>query len=222
MEQSISFNFNARYCKLGDITPDSKAVWFVLHGYGQLATYFIKKFEVLVDQGHCVIAPEGLHRFYLMGFNGRVGASWMTREDRLRDIENYLKYLNGIYRAEIPAERGFKINVLGFSQGAATASRWVTQNEVSFDKLILWAGIFPPDLNMDLSSTRLQDKKIYLTYGLQDQYVTAEKLSEQNELVSRLGVNTEVLTFDGGHEIDNDTLLAIEGLKSINVLPQNK
>ena len=205
MEQEVNFLYNARYYKQGDNGP-KKSVWFVLHGYGQLATYFIKKFSILSEMGHKVIAPEGLHRFYQLGFTGRVGASWMTREDRLRDIHNYLTYLDAVYSAEIADPSDTSINILGFSQGAATASRWVTQTDVQFDKLILWAGIFPPDMKFDLSRSRLHGKKIYLTYGTEDHFVTQEKLDEQQSLVAKLDVSPEVIIFDGGHEIDKSTL----------------
>ena len=143
MEKQTSFSYSARYSKLGNITSQTKTVWFVLHGYGQLAPYFIRKFQLLNEIGHCIIAPEGLNRFYKHGFRGRVGASWMTKEDRVRDIENYLSYLNSVYSLEIPTEPPFQINLLGFSQGAATASRWITQSHCHFDQFNFMGRYFP-------------------------------------------------------------------------------
>ncbi|HNC31872.1 MAG TPA: radical SAM protein, partial [Cyclobacteriaceae bacterium] len=64
-ELSISFNYHGRYFKLGEINSDTRAVWFVLHGYGQLAQYFLRKFKSLEAHGICVIAPEGLSHYYL-------------------------------------------------------------------------------------------------------------------------------------------------------------
>jgi hypothetical protein len=64
-ESDISFQFRARYYKLGEINAATRQIWFVLHGYGQLAQFFIKKFNTLTDHNVCVIAPEGLSRFYL-------------------------------------------------------------------------------------------------------------------------------------------------------------
>ena len=45
------------------------------------------------ELGYTIIAPQGLHKFYLEGTSGRVGASWMTKENREDDIKNYLVYL---------------------------------------------------------------------------------------------------------------------------------
>lgn len=207
-----TFSYNARYSKLGKITSQTKTVWFVLHGYGQLAPYFIRKFHLLNEIGHCVIAPEGLNRFYKFGFSGRVGASWMTKEDRIRDIENYLSYLNSVYRLEIPTESTFQINLLGFSQGAATASRWITQSRCHFDTLILWAGIFPPDLNLEVSRLRLSKLRVTLVYGLKDPFISDDTLKEQYTLAKKLQVAPVIHTFDGVHDIESGVLKKIAGL----------
>jgi len=146
-QSDLSFSFKARYYKLGEINEHTRQIWFAIHGYGQLAQYFIRKFSPLESQGICVIAPEGLSRFYLNqleegGFRGndKVGATWMTKENRLTDIENYITYLNEIYHKEIGSS-GKRISVLGFSQGTATASRWVMANKIHFNRLILWAKV---------------------------------------------------------------------------------
>ena len=160
MEHRISFEFNARYETIGEINDSVEHLWFVCHGHGQLAKYFIKKFECLNDGKHVIVAPEGLFRYYLQGFNGRVGATWMTKEDRVSDIENYLVYLTEVFkqtRKQLPKK--IIVTLLGFSQGAATISRFATQTDVEFDQLILWAGIFPPDLPPLESQRKLKDKK---------------------------------------------------------------
>src|SRR5213595_2848351 len=88
----------------------------------QLAARFLEKLRVLDDGHRYLVAPEGLSRFYLSESptERRVGASWMTREDRLAEIEDYVRYLDAVYadvfgfldRALVTA------HALGFSQGA--------------------------------------------------------------------------------------------------------
>jgi hypothetical protein len=56
----LTFEFKARYYTLGDLGPSTKSIWFVLHGYGHLAAYFIRKFDVLNDHNIFVIAPDSL------------------------------------------------------------------------------------------------------------------------------------------------------------------
>jgi hypothetical protein len=79
-ENKLSIEKTIRYFTIGDIEK-AKYLLIALHGYGQLSSYFGKKFEDLPNEFFIVI-PEGMHRFYLDGTSGRVGASWMTKEAR--------------------------------------------------------------------------------------------------------------------------------------------
>jgi predicted esterase len=206
--QTVGFQFNARYYKLGEIHSDTKEVWWVLHGYGQLAQYFIQKFKPLNEKGICVIAPEGLSRFYLQGNQGRVGATWMTQENRLMDIENYITYLNFIHKKEI-GQRHVKTTLLGFSQGAATLMRWAMNNQVQFDRLILWAGLFPPDINFTKGAELLKGKEVIEVLGKQDEFITADRIQEMMKLNMQLNIDPVILEFDGKHELKEEVLLKI-------------
>lgn len=211
MEKRIEFTFNARYEVIGEPSEATEQLWFVCHGHGQLAKYFIKKFEALNDGKTVIIAPEGLFRYYLQGFTGRVGATWMTKEDRLSDIDNYLNYLTAVMK-EVSKRltKSVKTTLFGFSQGAATISRFATQTAVTFDQLVLWAGIFPPDLPPLDSRRRLIDKKVYLVYGLQDPYLTKTRIKEQESIAEQIKVTPERITFEGEHELYENVLLQIQ------------
>ena len=204
IEQSLRFEFNARYYVLGDLAKANEA-WFVLHGYGQLVQYFIKKFSSLQESGICVIAPEGLSRFYLQGNRGRVGATWMTSENRLMDIQNYTAYLNAVFLHQM---ENYKLptTVLGFSQGAATAMRWVMDGTVSFDRLILWAGLFPPDIDFAKGAELLHEKKIIEVLGTQDEFINQDRVAEMHRLNNLLRISPTIIQFEGKHEIDQNVL----------------
>ena len=66
----------------------ARELWYVLHGYGQLAAPFLEEFRAIDDGTRLIVAPEALSRFYEGDAQARlhkdasVGASWMTREDR--------------------------------------------------------------------------------------------------------------------------------------------
>ncbi len=210
--EELSFNFKARYFKSGEITDSTKQLVFVFHGYGQLAKYFLRKFESVATKETVIIAPEGLHHFYLEDVNSRnqtknnrVGATWMTRENRLMDIENYITYLNSILVTEM-GNRNIPLTVLGFSQGAATATRWVLQGTINFEKLILWAGIFPPDMDFEQGNQILKEKHVYHIIGEDDPFVTQERIEEMKELCEKLSISPEQFIFKGGHEIEPKTL----------------
>lgn len=213
-ELQVTFNFRARYFKLGEITQQTKAVWFVLHGYGHLAKYFLKKFEALTNHEICVIAPEGLSRFYLEDVNtrsktgnNRVGSTWMTSENRLADIDNYIEFLNTVYNAELKNFSHLPVTLLGFSQGAATVSRWAVNNSIAYNELILWAGIFPNDMDFEKGKELLKTKKVFQVYGSKDPFLTDARIGEMKSLSEKIGVTSPPIIFDGGHELHEETLL---------------
>lgn len=207
MEHRVKFEFEARYFVKGTLSQNTKRILFVLHGHGQQARYFVEKFTPLVNEECCVVAPEGLNRYYLKGFSGRVGATWMTKEDRLTDISNYINFLNTVYQSVIShASHNVSVSILGFSQGAATASRWAASAQFNFDNFILWAGLFPPDMDFTVASEKFKDKSITYVYGTEDVYITKDRLMEMNELSKKLQVNPKVIKFRGPHEIDQKVL----------------
>ncbi|HEX6892475.1 MAG TPA: hypothetical protein VF141_17330 [Chryseolinea sp.] len=206
----LSFEFKARYYTLGHLGPSTKSIWFVLHGYGQLAAYFIRKFDILKDNNIFVIAPEALSRFYVDPLQStgrasdRVGATWMTKENRLTDIENYLTYLNRLYlNLNLPS---VPVTILGFSQGAATVSRWVSDGEIAFTRLILWSGVFPPDLDLATAKERLMEKEVVVVYGTDDPFLNDSQYQSMETVSAKLSIRPKVITFNGGHEIDAATL----------------
>jgi predicted esterase len=189
-------------------TTSASCAWIVLHGYGQLSQYFIRKFSSLTEAQHTVIAPEGLHRFYLNGTSGRVGASWMTKEERLDDIEDNLNYLDSVYSTYIANANYERVVLLGFSQGASTAARWLElRRPERVTTFIQWAGVFPPDL-LPIHTQPMTPIRHVVVVGNQDPYFS----EEINELIPNPLLSFgdyETLIFDGGHDIHTETLLKL-------------
>jgi predicted esterase len=200
-EHHFSTSRSGRYFTLG--SPEHAAdLWFVCHGYGQLAARFLERFRPLEAEGRCIVAPEGLSRFYLTESptERRVGASWMTREDRLHEIDDYVRYLDGVY-AKIVL-RNARVTVLGFSQGTATASRWTALGSSRVDRLIVWGGEIPPDLDLK----RLRVPSLTLVYGTRDEFFTPKIVAATESRLREHKIPYELVPFDGGHEIDEATL----------------
>lgn len=204
----ITIPKTARYFISGTISEKTKYVWFVCHGYAQLANFFLKKFESLNTEEHVIIAPEGLHRFYWEGFGGRVVASWMTKEDRLSDINDYVYFLNEVYSSVLEQNNNVQVNVLGFSQGAATVCRWIANGKIKVNNLILWAGVFPPDLDFKTSST-FASKMNYLVIGDEDEFIQANDIEKQVAFLQENKIEHKLVKFKGKHEIQSETLLKL-------------
>lgn len=207
MEYHLPVTRTARYQQLGELSPTTRQLWLVLHGYGQLAEYFIRHFAALHaadPAGTVIVAPEGLSRFYLQGTAGRVGASWMTRADRLAEIEDQASYLSQLLASLlVQCPPGTPVTVLGFSQGTATASRWLAHCAGHWrpQHLILWAGDFPADIEASRAQQAVQSLPVSLICGTQDGYVSPARLHEQAEVLRQHGAQVATHSFAGGHTL---------------------
>ncbi len=200
-----------RYFSLNSIQSKTKNIWIVFHGYGQLAEYFIKHFEILNAEENFVIAVEGLSRFYVDGLTGRVGASWMTKEDREEEIKDQSNYINAVLKnaGVDPLDDSYCFNVLGFSQGTATAVRWFVNNGIRPSQLVLWAGSFPHDVAAKEHQSIFKELPIHFVYGNEDQFLKDVNIEEKTAEFEKMGMNLRVWEFGGKHVMDKPTLAKI-------------
>jgi len=211
-EHRLAVRRNARFYTLGEPGPSTREVWFACHGYGQLATRFLEKLRVLDDGRRYLVAPEGLSRFYLSESptERRVGASWMTREDRLAEIDDYVLYLDAVYADVFGSLDRTRVTVhaLGFSQGASTVSRWAAMGSAQIDRLTLWGGEFPPDLDLTVDTvvSRLRAARLALVYGRSDEFITPKVVSGIVERLRQHRIPHEAIAFDGGHGLNEAVL----------------
>ena len=197
MKQEININQTTSYYKEGNGTK----LLYVLHGYGQLAKYFIRKFIPATKLGYTVVAPEGQHHFYLHGTSGRVGASWMTKENREQDIVNYIAYLDAIH-AEFTGQKEWdEIVVLGFSQGVATAFRWLAESNIKPSKFMICSGLTPPDVDLNIKKATFDSIKMTYFSGVNDPYRTEEAVQEFYTAVASSKLDMDLVNFDGVHEV---------------------
>lgn len=203
----------ARYFTLGPTGEGLGDVWYVCHGYRQLAGRFIRRFARLDDGSRRIIAPEGLSRFYVdpteraHGPADRVGAAWMTRDDREVEIQDYVRYLDLVAAKEESelAERPRRV-VVGFSQGVHTACRWTILGSLAPEALILWGAYPPRDLDAALTREKLSSTRLVLVRGTADRYTSEERQAEQEAWLTQEGIPFQAFTHPGGHEIDRDLL----------------
>ncbi len=206
-ENHLLVRRTARYYTIGKLTDKTKNIWFCLHGFGQLAQYFGRKFSDLDDGQTLIVVPEGLSRMYLNTDYQRIGASWMSREDRDHEISDYVIYLNSLYDLILdnrnPVEASLTITLFGFSQGAATACRWLNNGHIHVDRLIIWAGYFPQGLTNLIDAKKFTDTEMHYVYGGQDEYI--REIADIDGYINRLKTdvsNLQITVFDGGHRVE--------------------
>lgn len=216
-EHHLQVGRTARYALLGKPGPAVTEVWIACHGFGQLARNFIRDFAAVATPERLIVAPEALSRFYLGEVTGatsataRVGAAWMTREDRLAEIADYVAYLDAVYERVFQSVGRDRVAVtaLGFSQGVATVARWAAMGRSSLDRLVLWAGRLPDEFAVPEHVTPLARMRVVVVAGRDDPTLTGGAQTVERARLERLGLAAEWVGFDGGHVVDRATLLGL-------------
>jgi predicted esterase len=210
-EHHLRVRRTARYYTLGPQDGPVTESWIVCHGYAQLARHFIRSFQPLDDGRRLIVAPEALNRYYhesapgVHAADARVGATWMTREDRSHEIEDYVAYLDALV-GHVSEGRGGGVRrvALGFSQGAATVSRWAALGAAPIDHVVLWGAGIAHDL--PLHAAVFRGAALTLVAGSRDRYLDDRRVDRERERLHAAGVAHAVLRYDGGHEIVPDAL----------------
>ena len=191
----------ARYYTIGDLNESTREIIFVFHGYAQLAEDFIQNFTTIQSENRFIIAPEGLNKFYFKGFRGNVGASWMTKEDRKNEINDYINFLNNIYlKYSSQINDNTKITLFGFSQGCATASRWFVNNNFKNAELILWGSFIPPDIDYDKLRSKLT-AELKIVIGDEDEFISEDRIKLGDEILMKENINYELIKYPGKHNV---------------------
>lgn len=201
-EHSIIIEKHARIYTIGNLTQNTKYIWLVCHGYGMLGKYFIEKFNDLNLDENYIIVPEALSKAYIDGLSGKVGASWMTKEDRENEITDYINYLNTTFEQFIGNHQA-KIIAFGFSQGVATITRWADATQHKINHLVLWAGSIGHEL---FEKNNLSNIPIQYIVGLNDEFITEENRKEISEQLEKNKLNYSVIEYEGKHSIDKQIL----------------
>ena len=207
---TLQVSKTAHYATYGELTEHTKYFWFALHGSHMLCKQMLYKFKDFNPQEHFVVAPEGLSRFYFKGYSGDVVSTWMTKEDRLVEIEDFSVYLDKLYRSyteRLPKE--CKKLILGFSQGGTTVFRWLHRRLTQVDTILAYSAWVPEDLDYKDSITDVTSIPIIYTVGLQDEFVTAERIEMQKAIIARGKLAATYELYKGVHKIDRSQLMKI-------------
>ena len=211
MKKQISISKTGKYSQIGKCSKKINNVWIVLHGYGMLSEYFVKKFECIINETTLVIAPEATNRFYLENNYNRVGASWMTKLDREQEISDNILFLDKLFsiiKKDIGHDN-FKLNTLGFSQGGPALVRWLMSNKLNTNSLILWGSDIPKDSLVIENKSRWNSMNLKIVIGKNDEYINEEKKQEFVGVVKSYGLKYDLIEYEGSHKIIEEELKKI-------------
>lgn len=206
IEKEISYTTTNSYATLNKLTNKTQNVWFVCHGIGYLSRYFLKYFDELNTDENYIIAPQAQSKYYLGSKYKHVGASWLTKENTLKEIDNIIHYFDAVLEAEkIPSN--MNIIVLGYSQGVSVLARYVAKRELRCDQMVLLSGGIPKELNNNDFKFLEGKTKVSLIYGAQDEYLNEKFMVDARKRFYNLfGDTASIITFDGKHEVKKEII----------------
>jgi dienelactone hydrolase len=132
----------------------------------------------------------------------------MTREDRDNEIVDYVNYLDSLLAETLAGLDPSKVRVtaLGFSQGGATASRWLAMGKSKVNRLTLWGSTLANDLDLEKASALFHESPLTIVYGKRDQFADEKLIAGYEEKLKKYDIPFDFITFDGGHRMDRETL----------------
>jgi predicted esterase len=209
IHKSIRVQKTAHYYEGGVAAERATSMWFLCHGYAQCADTFLSAFSP-IENYHRLIAPEGLNHAYLRGFEGEVGANWMTKRHRVGEIEDFAFYLTSLLQLVKSQSPWLKQTVVvGFSQGVATVLRWMHQNRPAVNHLILWSGLPPEDIEYLSAEAYWRKIRIHWVVGKQDPFLSPASIKTGEQIFNKNSIQVQTYLFDGGHELRPDLLLRL-------------
>lgn len=206
-EKEITYQTTNSYSTLNTLSENTKNVWFVCHGMGYLSRYFLKYFKDLNPEENYIIAPQAQSKYYVLPKLKHVGASWLTKENTIKETQNVMRYFDTIFEAEqIPMH--LNLIVFGYSQGVSVGLRYVAKQQLNCSQIVMMSGGIPKELVTGDFEFLNSQTKVSLIYGTNDEFLDEDRLlKERNKSFELFGrCDLQIIPFDGKHEV-NKTLV---------------
>lgn len=200
MEHTIPAQTHGRYL----VSAASKAnapLLIGFHGYGETAEEELARLQTFAANDRwTLVSVQGLHQFYRRRTN-EIVASWMTRQNRERAIEDNIAYVTnviGLIASQcVSPSTPSPMLLTGFSQGVAMAFRAAAFLTLPVAGVIACGGDVPPELDVK------QLERIpaaLMARGNQDEWYTAQKLESDAQRLTAAGVRVQSVVLDAAHE----------------------
>ena len=203
-EKEIVYKITNSYSTLNTLGSKTKNVIFACHGMGYLSRYFLKYFKGLDSDLNYIIVPQAQSKYYIAPKMKHVGASWLTRENTMKETENVISYFDSVFKNE--NIEGKNLIFLGYSQGVSVAMRYIARKKIFFSKLLLMSGGIPNELTTEDFKYLGSESKVHYVFGDKDEYINGEFLKKKKNKVQSLFKKVNCISFDGNHQVNIDVI----------------
>jgi len=199
-DKEISYTTTNSYSTLNRLTNKTKTVWFVCHGMSYLSRYFLRYFEGLNSDENYIIAPQAQSKYYIPPKFKHVGASWLTKENTLKETENVMRNFDAVFEAEQLPEH-LNLIVLGYSQGVSVAMRYLAKRQLQCSQLVIHSGGIPKELTS--GDFKFLKANVSLIYGTEDEFLNEDRIVQETKRAQELFENNvTIMPFEGKHVVN--------------------
>lgn len=125
-----------RYYSLGEPGPTIRHVWFCLAGHNQPVAELAAQLVNLDTPERLLILPQAP--------DAQLAPTWFEEASPAAGLAAARAYLAGLAAPILAAcPAGTPVTVLGYGHGAVAACAWLAGNGLAYDRLILYAAVFP-------------------------------------------------------------------------------
>ena len=203
-EKEISYQCTNSYSTLNRLTERTKNIWLVCHGMSYLSRYFLRYFDELQPDENYIIAPQAQSKHYIGPKFKHVGASWLTKENTIKETENVMRYYDSIFEAEQLPDH-LNLIIAGFSQGVSVAMRYMAKRQLNCSQLLIMSGGIPKELTAEIF--KFSTAKVSLIYGEEDEYLDEDRMiSESNKAIELFGNRLSIIPFKGTHVVNKSLI----------------
>jgi phospholipase/carboxylesterase len=194
--------------RLPNEISDKTSVTLLMHGWtGDEKSMW--NFGNSIPENHIVIAPRG---FYPSTHKDLGGYSWVG--ERSGDWSWYKDYLPSITKTqnliEICSKKysfsARKINMVGFSQGAAFTYAYLFSNPEQMNSAAGLGGFLPPNISEEVSNIKLNGLNVFISHGTLDNIVPIELADISEKFLSDRGANVVRCNSEVKHKVGANCL----------------
>lgn len=163
-------------------------------------------FSTAIPQSSTIIYPRGNTKIN----NDQYG--WVDINNAPSDFNNYGEAATILYKAMIDLLQLYqlddpdkKINLIGFSQGAAICAVLSLLYPDLFNKIALLAGFLPKNSPNDINKN-LSSNQYYIAHGTDDQLVPFSKSTELRDYLLQRNAKVQFCEEDIGHKVGKNCL----------------
>ncbi len=192
--------------------PPPHPVFLLLHGWtGDENSMWI--FSSRLPRQGLLIAPRGVYQAPSGGYGWQryqpgsspVISDFIPAIDRLRNL---------LSQRNFPGADFSRLNLVGFSQGAALAYSFLLYHPGQIQSVAGLSGFLPDGAGEMLSSRPIQQTPVFIAHGTQDQLAPITRARQAVEDLSRAGADVSYCEDEVGHKLSASCFRELEAFFS--------